>query len=181
MRSRYKCAAGRAAALAALGATGALIAQSINLQSSGSQTLNPSSPNPQGLSLRPGHYQLLTTTDVPPQTAAALSPDALGRLRQARTHYVCITGSNGTSVDKADSDKAQAAQLSGQSDRTCRVTQLSNNGNQMRFVMQCASSTVSFEGTFAANSYRATMLMKSTQGQTTTLKLTAHRVGDCTK
>jgi hypothetical protein len=186
MKSRYKCAAGRAAALAALGASAALIAQSVNPQSvnpqgPSTQSLNPSSPNPQGLKLRPGHYQLLTTTDLSPQAAAGLSPDMLARLRQAQAHYVCILDIDNASRDKADSDRAQAGLLSGQGDRTCKVTQLSSNGNQMRFVMQCAHSILNFEGTLATNSYRATMRTKSDQGQTTTLHLTAHRVGDCTK
>jgi hypothetical protein len=187
MKPRYQRAAGRAAALAALGASGALIAQSISPQSvspqsPGTQSLNPSSPNPQGLKLRPGHYQLLTTTDLTPEAAAGLSPDMLARLRQAQAHYVCILDADKAAArDKADSDRAQAGLLSGQGDRTCKVSQLSSNGNQMRFVMQCAHSTLSFEGTLATNSYRATMRTKSDQGQTTTLHLSAHRVGDCTK
>lgn len=181
MKSRCKCGAARVAALAALGASGALIAQSVNPQSPSTQSLNPSSPNPQGLKLRPGHYELLTTTDLTPQAAAGLSPDMLARLKQAQANYVCILNSDKADSDKADTDRAQAGLLSGQGDRTCRVTQLSSNGNQMRFVMQCAHSTLSFEGTLATNSYRATMRTKSDQGQTAILHLTAHRVGDCTK
>jgi Protein of unknown function (DUF3617) len=60
------------------------------------------------------------------------------------------------------------------------VNQQSSSGNQIRFVIQCARSTLRFEGTFAVNSYRAIMRMTSDQGQTTTLNLTAHRIGDCT-
>ena len=159
MRSRHIGGAGRAAAAAALAAlaiSGALVAQS--------------------LSLRPGNYEFVTTTELklPPQAAAALSPDMLARLKQPQTHQACIT----------DGDVAHARQLAGgrqQSDPSCKVTEQSRSGNQMKFVLQCAHSTMRFDGTFAGDSYQATMLMTSEQGQTTTVNLTAHRIGDCPK
>jgi hypothetical protein len=179
MRSRYKGSAGRAGALAALGVSGALLVHSVHPQSLNPQNLNPQSPNPQGLNLRPGNYELLTTTDLPPQAAAASSPDMLARLKQAQTHYACTADSN--IAQDRDSEQAQDLQLAGQpSDPSCRVNQQSSSGNQIRFVIQCARSTLRFEGTFAVNSYRAIMRMTSDQGQTTTLNLTAHRIGDCT-
>jgi hypothetical protein len=156
MRSRYTGGAGHLAALAALGVSGALVAQS--------------------LSLRPGNYEFVTTTDLklPPQAAAALSPDMLARLKQPQTHQACIT----------DGDVTHARQLAGsrqQGDPSCKVTEQSRSGNEMKFVLQCAHSTMHFDGTFAGDSYQATMQMTSDRGQTTTVNLTAHRIGDCPK
>ncbi len=154
MRSRHTGRAARAAALAALGLSGALIAQSPGL--------------------RPGNYEFVTTTDLklPPEAAAAMSPDMLARLKQPQTHQACIT------------DKDLARGLAGgrqQSDPSCKVTEQSRSGNEFKFVMQCAHSTMHFDGTFAGDSYQATMQMTSEQGQTTTVNLKAHRIGDCPK
>jgi hypothetical protein len=95
MRSRYKGSAGRAGALAALGVSGALLVHSVHPQSLNPQNLNPQSPNPQGLNLRPGNYELLTTTDLPPQAAAASSPDMLARLT-TRAPPTAISPKTGT-------------------------------------------------------------------------------------
>lgn len=168
MRSRYKGGAGRAAALAALGVSGALLAQSLNPQPPIAHSPNPQSPN----LLRSGNYEFLTTAELAPQAVAALSPDMLARLRQPQMHLACI----------ADSDVTQAKALSGQpNDPTCRVSEQSSSGNEMRFVMRCGHSTLRFDGLFAMNSYHATVLMTSDQGQTTTLHLSAQRVGNCTR
>jgi Protein of unknown function (DUF3617) len=157
MRLRHTAAAARGTALAALGISlglsAALVAQS--------------------LGLRPGNYEFVTTTDLklPPQAAAALSPDMLARLTQPQTHQACITDGN------------VSRQLAGrqQDDSSCRMTEQSRSGNELRFVMQCAHSTMRFDGTFAGDSYQATMQMTSEQGQTTTVNLKAHRIGDCPK
>jgi glucose/arabinose dehydrogenase len=179
MRSRYKGGAGRAATLAALGVSGALLVHSVYPQSLNPQTLNPQSPNPEGLNLRPGNYQVLATTDLPPQAAAALSPDTLARARQPQMRAICILDSN--IAQGRDSELAQDLDLAGQSgDASCRLTQHSSSGNQIKFVIQCARSTLRFDGLFAVNSYRAILRMTSDQGQTTTHSLTAHRIGDCT-
>ncbi len=61
------------------------------------------------------------------------------------------------------------------------MTEQSRNGNELKFVMQCAQSTVHFDGTFAGDSYQAVVQMTSGQGQTTTVNLKAHRIGDCPK
>jgi hypothetical protein len=174
MRSRYKGGAARAAALAALGVSGALLAQSLNPQS---QSLTPRSPNPQTLSLSPGNYQLVMTTQVLPQAAAASSAEVLTPPQPPQMHFVCIGDSAET--QSRDSALAQARELAGQGDRSCRLTQLSSSGNRMSFVLQCAHSTIRFDGLLAANSYRATLLTTSDQGQKTTINLTARRTGNC--
>jgi hypothetical protein len=170
MRSLYKGRAGRAAALAALAVSGALLAQSLNPQS---QTLTPRTPNPQALNLNPGNYQVLATPQLPPQAAVAPSSET-----QAQVHSVCIGDS--TQAPTRDSELAEARALSGRGDRSCRLTQESNNGNRVSFVLQCAHSTIRFDGLLATNSYRATLLTTSDQGQTTTIRLTAQRIGNCT-
>lgn len=160
MRSRYTGGAGRAAALAALGVSGALLAQTLNLT--------------------PGNYELMATTEVSPQAAAAMSSDALARLRQPQMRSACI-GDSDLSQSR-DADLAQARQLTGQpSDPSCRLAQHSSSGNRMRFVLQCARSTIRFDGLLAGNSFRATLLMQPAEGQTTTVNLTGQRIGNCSK
>jgi Protein of unknown function (DUF3617) len=159
MRSRYKGGAGRAAGLAVLGVSGAL----------GAQTLD----------LNPGNYQLLMTTEPPPQAAATASPDMPARLKGPEMHDVCISESK---TQSQENELAQDMLLAGQgSDPSCRVAQQSSSGNQMKFVLQCAHSTLRFDGLLAVNSYRATVLVRSDQGQTTTINLQAQRVGGCTR
>jgi hypothetical protein len=157
MRTRYTGGAARAAALGALAVSGALFAQALNLQ--------------------PGNYEFVTSTDLklPPQAAAALSPDMLARLKQPQASQHCITASD---VAKASQQLAGGRQ---QSDSSCKLTDQNRSGSELKFVLQCAHNTIHFDGTFAADSYRATMLMTSDQGQTTTVNLTAHRIGDCPK
>jgi hypothetical protein len=169
MRSRYKGGAARAAALAALGVSGALLAQSLNPQS---QNLTPQGPNPQSLGLEPGNYQIVATTQ--PQAASASSAEPL---TPPQMHSVCIGDSAQT--QSRDSELAQARELAGQGDRSCRLTQQSSGGNRMSFVLQCAHSTIRFDGLLATNSYRATLLTTSDQGQKTTINLTARRTGNC--
>jgi hypothetical protein len=155
MRSRYKGGAGRAAALAALAVSGVLAAQTLNLN--------------------PGSYQLVMTPQRLPQAAGASSPDML----KSQMHQVCIAETN--PAQGRDSALAQARELAGEAgDRSCRVSDLTSSGNQMRFVVKCAHTTMRFDGFFATNSYRATLLMTSEQGQTTTVSLTARRTGNCT-
>jgi Protein of unknown function (DUF3617) len=157
MRSRYVGNAARAAALGALAVSGVLYAQALNL--------------------RPGNYEFITTTDLklPPQAAAALSPDMLARLKQPQTSQHCITASD---VSQAGRKLAGGRQ---QSDPSCKMTGQSRSGSELKFVLQCTHNTMHFDGTFAAESYQATMVMTSDQGQTTTVNLTAHRIGDCSK
>jgi hypothetical protein len=155
MRSR--CTVARAAALGALAVSGALIAQALNL--------------------RPGNYEFVMTMDLklPPQAAAALSPDVLAHLRQPQTSQHCITASD---VAKGGRQLAGGRQPN---DPSCKMTGHSRSGNELKFVLECPHNTTRFDGTFAADSYRATMVMTSDQGQTSTVNLTAHRIGDCSK
>jgi hypothetical protein len=160
MRPRYPRGAGRAAALAALGASATLLAQTLNLT--------------------PGSYELRATSDFPAQAAAAMSPEMLARAREPQMRTACI-GDSDLSQGR-DADLAQARQLTGQpNDPTCRLAQQSSGGNRMRFVLQCAHSTIRFDGLLAVNSFRATVLVKSDQGQTTTVNLSGQRIGNCTK
>ena len=160
MRPRYPRGAGRAAALAALGVSAALTAQTLNLT--------------------PGTYQLMASTQVAPQAAAAMSPETLARLKEPQTRSACI-GDSDLSRGR-DADLAQARQLTGQpSDPSCRLAQQSSSGNRLRFVLQCAHSTVRFDGLLAVNSFRATVLVQPDQGPATTVNLTGQRVGNCTK
>jgi hypothetical protein len=157
VRSGCSGGAARATALGALAVSGVLFAQAVNL--------------------RPGNYEFVTTTDLrlPPQAAAALSPDMLARLKQPQTSQHCITASD---VSQASRQLAGGGQ---QSDPSCKMSGQSRSGNELKFVLQCTHNTVHFDGTFAADSYQATMLMTSDQGQTTTVNLTAHRIGDCSQ
>jgi hypothetical protein len=155
MRTRHTGRIGRAAALAALGVSGALFAQSLNL--------------------RPGNYEMVTTADLnlPPEAAAHITPDMLAQMQQPHTSQHCITAS--------DLAKARERLAGRQEDESCKLSDQSMSGNEVKFVMRCAHDTVHFDGTLGGDSYQATMLMTSERGRTTTVHLKARRIGDCPK
>jgi len=144
-----------AAALAASLACGALYAQTVNL--------------------KPGKYELVSTSQVtlPPGMVKGLPPGYLERLQKPRTRQQCI----------ADTDLAKLSkQLSEErNDASCKMTDHTVTGKEVKFVMQCQRATSHFEGTFSSDSFKAVINSKTDQGQTIKLSMTGRRIGDCGK
>ena len=131
----------------------------------------------QTLNLRPGLYEFTSSPDVqlPPDVAAKLPPQALARMQQPRVSQHCITQ---TDLDHVSQQLAQRGADDGPS---CKVTDHSIVGNQVKFTTQCAHGGGHFEGTFASDSFQGTMVASGAQGRTVTVRMTARRVGDCSK
>jgi Protein of unknown function (DUF3617) len=157
MQSRGSTRASRAALLAAAaGLSGALYAQT--------------------LGLRPGLYEFTSTMDMqlPPDMAARMPPQALAMMQKPNVSQHCIT--------QADVDHVSQQIAQGRSNQqSCQVTDRSVSGGQVKFTTQCGQHVAHFEGTFASDSFQGTMVSTSDRGQTVTVKMSAHRIGDCSK
>lgn len=131
----------------------------------------------QTMSLRPGLYEFTSTADVqlPPEVAAKMPPQALAMMRKPHVAQHCISQSD---LDHVSREIAQ-----GKSDQpeSCKVTEHSMSGSQVKFTTQCAHNTGHFEGTFAAESFQGTMVSTTDKGQTVNVRIAAHRVGDCSR
>jgi hypothetical protein len=129
----------------------------------------------QSLGLRPGLYEFTSTADLqlPPDVAAKMPPQALAMMQKPHVAQHCIKQSD------VDHVSQQIAQGKPDQPESCRVTEHSMSGSQVKFTTQCAHNTGHFEGTFAADSFQGTMVSTSDKGQTVTVKIAAHRVGDC--
>jgi Protein of unknown function (DUF3617) len=156
MPSLRSSRAARAAVLAAAaGASFALYAQSMNL--------------------RPGLYEFTSTADLqlPPDVAAKMPPQALAMMQKPQVSQHCISQSD------VDHVSQQIARGKPDQPESCKVTEHSMSGSQVKFTTQCAHKTGHFEGTFAAESFQGTMISTTDKGQTVTVRIAARRVGDC--
>ncbi len=157
MQSRRSMRASRAALLAAAaGVSCALYAQTLGLQ--------------------PGLYEFTSTMDMqlPPDVAAKMPPQALAMMQKPNVSQHCIT--------QADLDHVSQQISSGQGNQqNCQVTERSISGNQMKFTTQCPHATSHFEGSFASQSFEGVMVATTEKGRTITVKMSAHRIGDCAK
>jgi uncharacterized protein DUF3617 len=158
MQSRRPMRASRAALLAAAsGVSFALYAQTLSLQ--------------------PGMYEFISTVDMqlPPDMAAKMPPQALAMLQKPNVVQHCITQGD------VDHVSQQIAQGKGPTPQNCQVTEHSLSGNQLKFTSQCGQRVAHFEGTFGGDSFEGVMVSTSDKGQTVTVKMKAHRIGDCSK
>jgi Protein of unknown function (DUF3617) len=132
----------------------------------------------QTLNLRPGLYELTSTADMqlPPDVAAKVPPQALAMMQQPHVTRHCIAQ---TDLDHVSQQLAQGR--NGNDAQSCKVTDHSIVGNQVKFTTQCAHGGGHFEGTFASDSFQGTMVASGEQGRTVTVKMTARRVGDCSR
>src|SRR5579864_2103924 len=131
----------------------------------------------QTLNLRPGLYEFTSTADVqlPPDVAAKMPPQALAMMQQPRVTQHCITQTD------LDHVSQQLSQGRGGGDASrCKVTDHSIVGDQVTFTRECPSGSAHFEGSFAADSFQGKMV-SSEKGRTITVKMSAKRVGDCSK
>ena len=130
----------------------------------------------QTLGLKPGLYEFTSTADVqlPPDVAAKMPPQALARMQKPRIAQHCIT--------QPDLDHVSQQISSGQPNReSCRVTEHSISGGTVKFTEQCEHRTAHFEGSFTSESFQGTMVSNTEQGRAFTVKIAAHRIGDCSK
>jgi len=158
MQSRLSMRASRAALLAAAtGASFALYAQTLGLS--------------------PGMYEFTSTADVqlPPELAARLPPEALARMQKPNVSQHCIS--------QADLDHVSRQIAQGNSDQpeNCQVTEHSISGSQVKFTRQCGARVSHFEGTFGSDSFQGTMVSSGDRGRNVTIRMSAHRVGACSK
>ena len=131
----------------------------------------------QAINLQPGNYEMVSTSqvDLPPEMVAKLPPGFAEKMAQPHTQERCIS----------DSDVAKASQRlssdSQQEDTSCQVSNQTVNGNQVSFVMHCAHRTSTFNGTFTATAFTATVVSTNDQGKKMTVNINAKRTGDCSK
>ena len=131
----------------------------------------------QALNLRPGLYEFTNVSDVqlPPDVAAKMPPQYLEAMKKPHVAKHCIS--------QPDIDHVSQQIAEGKTDRpqSCKVTEHSMSGSQVKFTVQCEHNTGHFEGTVAAESFQGTMVSTGDKGQSMTIKISAHRIGDCSK
>jgi Protein of unknown function (DUF3617) len=158
MQTRRTPRAARAAALAAAaGLSGVLYAQTVGLT--------------------PGLYEFTVIADIqlPPDMAAKLPPQALAMMQKPNVTQHCI------SQGDVDHVSQQISQGRSNQPENCKVTEHSITGSEVKFTTQCAHNTAHFEGSFAGDSFKGTVVSSGDKGQNMTAKISAHRIGDCSK
>jgi hypothetical protein len=155
MQSRSKQRVVRLAALAAAAVSCALYAQTVGL--------------------KPGQYEFTSTTSLPPEMLAKIPPQYQAMMQKPNVWQHCI------SQGDVDHVSQQISQGRPNQSENCQVTEHSMSGSDVKFTTQCAHNTAHFEGTFAGDSFQGTMVSTSDKGQTVTVKIAAHRTGDCSK
>lgn len=132
----------------------------------------------QTVNLRPGLYEFQSIADVqlPPDMVAKMPPQALAAMQKPHVTQHCITQGD---LDHVSQQLAQGK--SGNDAQSCKVTDHSIVGDQVKFTTQCAHGGGHFEGTFASDSFQGVMVATGAQGRTVTVRMTAHRVGDCSQ
>jgi Protein of unknown function (DUF3617) len=131
----------------------------------------------QSVGLTPGLYEFTVLADIqlPPDVAAKLPPQALAMMQKPNVTQHCI------SQGDIDHVSQQVSQGRSNQPESCQVTEHSITGNAVKFTTQCGQRVSHFEGTFAGDSFKGTVVSSSDKGRTMTARLTAHRIGDCSK
>lgn len=124
----------------------------------------------QTVNLRPGNYEFSSVIDMqlPPEVAAKMG----AMLQQPHVTQHCITETDLEHVSKNIN--------AGHNDQNCKLTERSVSGDEVKFTMQCPNGTRHFEGTFQSDSFKALMTMTGERGPVT-IRMTARRLGDCSK
>jgi|HubBroStandDraft_1064217.scaffolds.fasta_scaffold00185_25 hypothetical protein len=131
----------------------------------------------QAVPLRPGNYEFVVTTQIqlPPNLAAQTPPALLAKLQQPQTHQECITSSDLQRFSKQLADKRT------QNDPSCKVASQSIAAGAVKFVLQCAHSSVNFDGAFSGDSFKGNLSSSSDHGQHMASSISARRLGECAK
>jgi hypothetical protein len=132
----------------------------------------------QTLNVHPGKYEVVAEVNLalPPEAAAHLPPDILAKLQQPQVSQQCITDADAASASR---HLAEARQK--QADSDCKVTAQSVSGSEIKLTTQCAANTTNIDMVFAGDSFHGSIITSGNDGQPTTIKLQAHRIGDCSK
>jgi hypothetical protein len=135
----------------------------------------------QSVNLRPGNYEIVITSQLqlPPDLAAHLTPDMLARIQQPHTQQQCITSSDATSV----SEKL-AALRQREEDQNCKVSDKTVSSGEVKMSIACPTHTAKVDLLYAGDSFKGSVESVSTRGPsptTTSIKIEAHRIGDCAK
>jgi Protein of unknown function (DUF3617) len=132
----------------------------------------------QAMSLRPGNYEFVFTSQValPPELAAKLPPGYADKLsQQPRTEQKCITASD---LDKV---RRQLHSSQEEDEGNCTMSDQSIVGTHVKFTEHCPHGTGVFDGTVTSDSIDGTVLTNTDEGAKMTVKIKAHRLGDCAK
>jgi hypothetical protein len=129
----------------------------------------------QSLHLKPGMYQIVTTSQVTltPEMQSRLPPGYLQKLQQPHTTQQCIS--------EADLDKV-GQQLTAERghDASCKMTEHSVSGDKVKFVLKCQRATTHFDGSFQNTSFKATLDSTTDHGPMHA-EVSGQRSGDCPK
>ncbi len=131
----------------------------------------------QTVGLTPGLYEFTIVTDIqlPPDMVARMPPQALAMMQKPNVTQHCI------SQGDVDHVSEQISQGRSNHPESCKVSEHSISGSDVRFTTQCQHNTTHFEGSFAGDSFKGTVVSTTDQGRTVTARIAAHRIGDCSK
>jgi Protein of unknown function (DUF3617) len=129
----------------------------------------------QALHLKPGLYQIVTTSQVTlsPEMQKRLPPGYLQRLQQPHTTQQCISEADLNKVSE------QLAEERGH-DPSCTMTEHSVSGDKVKFVLKCQRATTHFDGSFQGTSFKATLDSTTDHGPMHA-EVSGQRSGDCQK
>jgi hypothetical protein len=132
----------------------------------------------QAVNIRPGQYEVVAQVNLalPPEAAAHLPPEILAKLQQPQVSEQCITDADAASASR---HLAQARQQ--QPDSSCKVTAQSVTGSEIKITTQCGASTTNIDMVFGGDSFHGTIVTDTGNAAPSSVKLQAHRIGDCSK
>jgi hypothetical protein len=132
------------------------------------------------VALRPGQYEYTMDMKIAgaPQEAAQAVFDAAGLKGQKKLE--CITPDEARQA-REDAVKFFTKEMAQEED--CKVSDSSLSGAKLTFTLTCVDdgekSTVRSETTFGVDSFLSVGTMKDSEGRTSTMSISAKRVGDC--
>lgn len=131
----------------------------------------------QAVNIRPGKYEVVAQVNLalPPEAAAHLPPDLLAKLQQPQVSEQCITDADAASASR------HLAQAQQQPDSNCKVTAQSVTGSEIKITTRCGASTTNIDMVFAGDSFHGTIVTDAGNAAPSTVKLQAHRLGECSK
>jgi hypothetical protein len=131
----------------------------------------------QAVNIRPGKYEVVAQVNLvlPPEAAAHLPPELLAKLQQPQVSEQCITDADAASASR------HLAQAQQQPDSSCKVTAQSVTGSEIKITTQCGASTTNIDMVFAGDSFHGTIVTDTGNAAPSSVKLQAHRLGDCSR
>jgi hypothetical protein len=132
----------------------------------------------QELSLRPGNYEFVVTSQMtlPPEIAAKLPPGYADKMGQPHVSQRCITDTDVAHVSQKIAEMREREQQQG-----CKLTDQSKSGNEFKGTLQCSNHASTFDMFYSGDSIKGTVVSTTDKGQKMTINISAHRIGDCAK